>query len=367
MVMQCTNLGGMEQVAYALMRDLASTGRFRFRVTTPRPFGPGESRVRALDPHAQAFPYRGRFGWRDFSSFRKHLQTRAAEASTAWVMGTCAASLAALKRLPRRKQKILSHHYHHFESRTSGAKWWGFYHALCRQLDLITYPTDFTRREALRLAPWLAPKAHVVRNGYTSFYTGETERLRLQAEARQQLGLDPEAFLVGNAGWLIPRKRFDLFLHTCALLKAKLPRAQFVVCGGGHLEDELKALAHSLNIADSTHFFGWVEDLTPHYRAWDLCLFNSDFDTLPCTPMEAASHGCVVAASLTYGGLGEFLEDGATGLFASEHDPALMAQRICELARNPAFAENLRAAAAEKLDSEFSTAQALAFYEDAIR
>ena len=37
-IMQCTNLGGMEQVAFRVMEELRKDG-FDFRIVSPRPFG----------------------------------------------------------------------------------------------------------------------------------------------------------------------------------------------------------------------------------------------------------------------------------------------------------------------------------------
>jgi glycosyltransferase involved in cell wall biosynthesis len=101
-----------------------------------------------------------------------------------------------------------------------------------------------------------------------------------------------------NAGWLIPRKRFDIFLKTAAEVKKRLPESYFVICGNGLLEDKLKKLADDLCLTGSIRFTGWVEDLTPYYQSSDVLLFNSDYDAFGCTPLEAAGHGCIVVPLL---------------------------------------------------------------------
>ncbi len=358
-VMQCTNLGGMEQVALRCMEGLAADG-LDFRIATPRPFGPARARVLAFDPRARDFPYRGRFGWRDFPAFRRHVRERATGASHVWVTGTCAASLAAVKGL--RLPKVLSHHYHHFEGRFAWARWRAFYELLCRGLDAVTYPTAFTRDEALRIAPWLARKAVVVPNGYPLRYADETERLRLRAEARRRFGLGDGDFVVGNAGWLIARKRFDVFLDAAAAIAHAVPEARFVICGDGPLRAALAARAADLGLAGRVRFEGWVADLSDHYRAWDALLFNSDFDAFGNVAIEAASHGCPVVASLAYGGLGEFLEHGVNGFLFRAHDTAALTEAAVALARDPALAARVRAAARTTLAARFSPDAALAFY-----
>jgi hypothetical protein len=96
-IMQCTNLGGMEQVAFRVMGELAREYKIKFRIVTPTPFGSGKSRVLEFDPTSRDFPYRGRFGWRDFWQFRARVRELANECSHVWITGTSAAALAAVK------------------------------------------------------------------------------------------------------------------------------------------------------------------------------------------------------------------------------------------------------------------------------
>lgn len=359
-ILQCTNLGGMEQVTYGLLEGLSGRENCRFRFVTPRPFGPGKDRLTAVDSGASDFVYRGKFGWRSFAPFKERVASLASETEAAWVTGTGAAALAAIRKLPLRK--VLSHHYHHFEKATSRFQWYSFYHLLCRGLDAVTYPTNFTRNEAISIAPWLKEKSHVVRHGYATHYRSEEERLELQRRARHNLNLPEDAFVVGNAGWLVQRKRFDVFLHTAQQVAEKNPAAYFVICGGGELETELKELARSLGIADRVRFTGWISDLVPYYQAWDVCLFNSDFDTLPCASIEPATHGCVFVGSLLYGGLGEFYQTGQNGILLREHDPRRLASELAALAKSPRMATEFRQASTEKLKAEYSVQQALDFY-----
>lgn len=357
-ILQCSNLGGMEQVTFDLMRDLHASGDFHFRVMTPRHFGDGEMMFRQIDPQALDFDYKGKYGWRSFPKFRQAVREQAKDSDRIWITGTCACSLAAARSL--KQPVILSHHFPHFEDRTSLLKWFGFYHLLCRRLQAITYPTEFTRAEALVVAPWLKDKTHVVRHGYTVHFVDEESRLQARSEARQKLGLPEDALIIGNAGWLIPRKRFDVFLETAARVRQKIPNAHFVICGGGPHEKELRAHAHRLGLTDAVHFAGWVRDITLYYQAWDVCLFNSDADSFGRTPVEAACHGCLAVASVPYGGLGEFLIHNENGIFLHQHNADLLAREIISLWHEPERAKGFRVAAVEKLRSEYDPAASVA-------
>lgn len=360
-LIQCTNLGGMENVSYSLYEQLQSRGS-TVRITTPRPWGPGKSRVLRIDSKAQAFNYKGKFGWRSFPAFQRHVRALSESSDKVWVTGTCVSCLAAAGLTG--KKVLLSHHYHHFENRLSRLRWTAFYLAFGKILDMVTYPTEFTRNEALRIAPWLKGKTHIVRYGFDLHYENEARRLDLKHEARRSLGIPPDAFVVGNGGWLIPRKRFDVFLQTAQLVSQQIPNARFIICGGGPEENNLRKLAQELGIADKVHFQGWVQDMSPYYRAWDALLFNTDFDTSPCTPLEAASYGCLCVASCHYGGVSEFLKDGRTGFLLDQHDTGKLAQRLVLLARNSELALKIRQQAIELLKQEFNNEAALKFYEN---
>jgi glycosyltransferase involved in cell wall biosynthesis len=329
---------------------------------TPRPWGPGKTRVLQTDPSASAFHYRGKFGWRSFKGFGARARTVGKGCDRIWVIGTCASCLSA-GWLTGRKV-LLSHHYHHFENKASRLRWTAFYLAFGPGLDAITYPTEFTRNEALSIAPWLKGKTHVVRHGFNIHYSNEEQRLADKRAARAELQMPQDGLLIGNGGWLIPRKRFDIFLRTAALVSRKIPGARFYICGGGPEEGRLRKLACELGISDKVHFLGWVQDMSPYYRAWDILLFNTDFDAFGCTPPEAASYGCLCVASCTYGGLSEFLQDGQTGFLLDQHDPDNLAVLITRLAQDSALALRLRRQAIHMLDEKFNHEMALKFYEN---
>lgn len=361
-LLQCTNLGGMEQVAYRLMERLSTSGGLEFAVLTPRPFGAGKSRLRAVDSYAADSPHRGRFGWRDAPKFKEQVEARAKSCSHIWISGTSVASLRAVRDLSQ--PKVLSHHYHHFENRWSGVKWRAFYEGFARNIDAITYPTRFTRDEAIRIAPWIAERAVVVPNGVQCLWRDQQDRIALRNAARKRLGVPEDAFVIGNAGWLIQRKRFDIFLSTAKKVLTSLPSARFVVCGGGPLEAELKSQARALGIENSVTFTGWVADLSDQYHSWDVMLFNSDFDTLPCGPLEAAAHGCIVVASLRYGGLSEFIHHNVNGFLLEDHDVSTLAQTVLALASDEALTARCLAALQTSLRSDYSVAAGSTFYSE---
>ena len=356
-IMQCTELGGMEQAAYGLMDRMLKGGRIGFKVVTPQQFGLGRARLAPLDPDAADCEYRGRFGWRSQRRFRRLVSARATDCSAIWVTGASVASLTAVMRSPL--PKILSHHHHHFEGRGSWWRWRAFYELFGHRLDAVVFPTAFTRDEAVSIAPWLKSRTHVIRNGVTLQETLPSDRLA----ARRLLDLPERALIIGNGGWLIARKRFDIFLQVAARVKAVLPEAVFVICGDGPLRPELEEMATALGLADCVRFEGWTSDMTPYYKAFDIALFNSDHDAFGRTPLEAASHGAIVVASVLHGGLSEFIQHERNGFLWPRHEVGKMAEAIIRVGSGDG-AERIRQSAFASIRRDYDIARAAAEYAE---
>ncbi len=328
-ITQCTNLGGMEHADAKLQRDLHERYDVSFDVVSPRSRGAGAPMFEGMGSPPRYFDYRGKFNMRGHAPFSNYVEQASLGTDAIWVTGTCVSSLLAAKRV--RRPAVLSHHFHHGTDLTSRLKWRAFYELLCRDLKAIVYPNSFTRDEALRIAPWIEPKTRVVAYSFEISSSQDLRRDSARHDARRRLRIPSNAWVIGNFGWLIERKRFDVFLDVAALVARRIPEAYFVIGGGGPDEPALRQQAERLGILDRVRFDGWITDLSDHWRALDILLFNTDFDALGRTPLEAAGFGVPVVASSRYGGLSEFFEGGECGFFFGEHDRAGMTGAIVRL------------------------------------
>jgi glycosyltransferase involved in cell wall biosynthesis len=321
-LMQCTDLGGMEQSSLRLMRGLTQHGH-EVKVVSLHPLGPLAPHLSAAGIDAVGLDYRGALGWRSLPALRRQL---AGETADALIMtGSNLLAMLALGRLAR-GNRLLAMHFHH--AVRPDWQWRLFYRLASTRFSAISYPSDFVRAEAEAIAPWLAPITRTIRNPLEAPEAwGAGER----AAARRQLGLPPDAPLVGNAGWLIPRKRFDVFLRVAALVATARPDVRFVIAGNGAEEQGLRELAQTLGIADRVIWLGWVGDMRPFYLSLDLLLFSSDWDAWGNTPVEAMTYGVPVVASVLHGGLGEIISDGGVGTLFDTHDIEGMAASVLAL------------------------------------
>jgi glycosyltransferase involved in cell wall biosynthesis len=111
----------------------------------------------------------------------------------------------------------------------------------------------------------------------------------------------------------------------------------------------LEALSRELNIADRVKWLGWQKDMTSFYQSLDLLLFNSDWDAMGMTPLEAVSYGVPLVASVLHGGLKEILDRDEYGLVLSEHDIEQLAEKAVGFLQDPPGARRAALAARERV------------------
>jgi glycosyltransferase involved in cell wall biosynthesis len=160
-------------------------------------------------------------------------------------------------------------------------------------------------------------------------------------------------FVVAGVGRLHPQKNFSLFLDVAAELLRRGLRIRFVIAGTGPEEQMLQARCASLGISRSVQFLGHVKDTASVYAASDALLMTSKFEGTPLTALEAmAVQLPIVAPRLD--GIGEILKDGVDALLIDSAEPALYADAITRLHKDPELAKRLGAEAERNVRENFS-------------
>lgn len=331
-VIQGTNLGGMEQASLRLMVGLKERGH-SCEVVSLNPIGGLGPLLKENNIPAVGLPYLGRWGWR--SHFLRRRAFRSIQADALLMTGHNLFAMLALGDLCRGR-RMLAIHFHH-RGVMPPWQWRLIYRVACSRFQAITFPSDFVRNEAEELYPPVKRLSHTIYNPlpFPSLPTDEERR-----QARLALGLPLDVPVIGNAGWLIPRKRFDVFLRTAQLVSRQVPDALFLIAGDGEERVKLESLARELNIADRVKWIGWQKDMPQFYRCLDVMLFNSDWDAMGLAPLEALSHGVPIVASVLHGGLKEMIGDDCGMLIPSHAIEALAAKAISGI-RNPQAAREV--------------------------
>jgi glycosyltransferase involved in cell wall biosynthesis len=172
-------------------------------------------------------------------------------------------------------------------------------------------------------------------------------------EARRALGLDAQAWVVGNVGRLHPDKDQATLLRGFAQALPGLPSgARLAILGKGGLEARLKALAAELGIDGQVDFLGQVPDARRYFQAFDVFALSSDHEPFGMVLLEAMAAGVPLLATAC-GGAREVVE--GVGVLFPLGDAAQLAQGLQHMAGLDA---GQRAACAQhmlqRLDERFS-------------
>jgi glycosyltransferase involved in cell wall biosynthesis len=329
-LIQCTNLGGMEQAALELARELQGQGH-RPEFLSLTPVGDLGPVLESAGIPVSGIQYRGAFGWRSFFPLKKKLKGVDADALIMFghnLMGMLALGSFCADR------RILTLHFHH-QGVMHPLLWKLLYSIAGRRFANIVFPSDFIRDEAIALCPWVEHRSRILRYPFATHPSVSPEE---KLEARRSLGVSEDGVFVGNAGWLIPRKRWDVFLRVAAKVSKSRPDARFLIAGDGPQRPSLEALAEELGISKRVHWIGWQKDLDVFFKSLDVMLFNSDWDAMGRTPLEAMTYGVPVVASVTHGGLGEVMDSEEHGFFLREHDLEKLAGYVVNLLNQSALA-----------------------------
>jgi glycosyltransferase involved in cell wall biosynthesis len=332
-IMQCTNLGGMEQTTLGRIRGLIAMGH-DCRVLSLNPLGPLQSLLEENSIPAEGLSYKGRGGWRSFRDLRQKLKTISADAllMTGHNLG---ATLALGDLAPDRR--VMSIHFHH-EGVCPDWQWRLIYRAACQRFHAITFATNFIREEAERIYPPVAEIAVTLPN---PFEIPPLPTMSDRLQARSRVGIPEQAFVIGNAGWLIQRKRFDVLLRVLSeLQKCEVP-AICIIAGDGPLRPDLEALSRELGVSEQVRWLGWRKDLRDFYLALDVLVFNSDWDALGRTPIEALLLGTPVVASVQKGGLAEVISDDRYGFLTDKHDVEWLTSKLRTLRSDAALRNSM--------------------------
>jgi len=185
-----------------------------------------------------------------------------------------------------------------------------------------------------------------------------------RADARLQLGLAEDGFVVIYVGHLQARKAVDRLLEAFRRLVVQLPNARLLVVGGepGGEDDvgrELRKQAADGELADRVSFCGVVPDPVRHLWASDVFVLPSSREGMPNSILEALACGLPGVAPASAGGT--HLLSGC-GVVPPSNDPEDLLDALSSLASDPvgraALASNARARAAE-----FDVERVIARYE----
>lgn len=193
-----------------------------------------------------------------------------------------------------------------------------------------------------------------------------------RTQAKRDLNLGEE-LLVLFVGRIEPLKGVDILIQALAVTELDQPLTAIVAGGDAASADiaELRELAEAVGVADRVRFVGTLPraELPTYYRAADVCVMPSYYESFGLVAVEALACGTPVIATRV-GGLQHTVQDGRTGYLLSWRCPEPFAERIEALLENEDIRRRFGEAAPESV-RRFSwdrvSAQILEVYEDLLQ
>jgi glycosyltransferase involved in cell wall biosynthesis len=161
-----------------------------------------------------------------------------------------------------------------------------------------------------------------------------------RADNRRYLGIPGDRFAVGWIGRMTAVKRTDDILVAFKRLRDSGIDAVLCLVGDGPDRPELERRAHELGVIRDTVFLGYQEDVAPFYSAFDALILPSSNEGTPVSAIEALAAGRPVVATRV-GGVPDVVRDGEDGFLVDAGDTDELADRLEQLARDPALRERM--------------------------
>lgn len=180
------------------------------------------------------------------------------------------------------------------------------------------------------------------------------------AEWRTKLGLSDDLIVIGLIGRIHPFKGQDCIVDVACRMKSMGFENFCVLVIGDVYEgyewflEQIKAKIQELELTQHFYFCGYQQDIAGILSAVDISVVPStlpeSFGLVTVEAMAAAKP--VVATAL--GGSTEIVVDGVTGFLVPVNEPAQMAQRLIQLARDPKLRQTMGERGRERALTLFS-------------
>jgi len=200
-------------------------------------------------------------------------------------------------------------------------------------------------------------------------------------EAKQFIGLPPEARMVLFVGRIEPLKGLDTLIHAMARLdmQAILRPVHLAVIGGEpnadseNMSDEmarLQKLCDELSMGGMVVFLGkrGQDTLPYYYSATEVVVMPSLYESFGMVALEAMACGTPVIAS-DVGGLGYLVQNGVTGYTIPDSEPDTLRDKLSALLNDAPLRQTMGVSAAEhakSYDWEIIAAQIIEAYKSTL-
>ena len=233
----------------------------------------------------------------------------------------------------------------------------------CRihRAHVVLTPAPSLRRQILELTEAQAPADREVLALPNAIDAGEYRRQGGAGDIRVELGIEPDAPVVGVVSRFTPHKHPLQILEVARLTAAVLPRVRFLFVGGfkdSLFERAVLARRDELGLGGSCRFLGHRSDPARFYRGIDVLLHASEREGHPKVFNEAMVFSRPIVAARAIGSI-DVVEDGVNGLLAEPADAPGMAAALLKLLQSADLRRQMGEAGRRRVETLYSPERVL--------
>lgn len=161
-----------------------------------------------------------------------------------------------------------------------------------------------------------------------------------RGRARQQLGLPPDATVIGAVGRLVPLKNHARLIQVMPEILRRHPDTRLVIIGDGELAATLRQEVAAHHLQDRVVLAGGRKDVADLLPAFDIFALPSQTEGLSIALLEACASQLAVVATQV-GGNPEIIHEGHTGLLIPADNNAALTQALMRLLDDPHLRDEL--------------------------
>ncbi|MCD6385538.1 glycosyltransferase [Candidatus Sumerlaeota bacterium] len=154
------------------------------------------------------------------------------------------------------------------------------------------------------------------------------------SELRAELGISPEAFIIGNVGALTDHKGHRYLIDAAKQVTQKIPESVFLIAGEGEERPYLEKQISRLQLRQQVRLLGFRQDVIEIMRVFNLFVVSSHLEGLCTSMLDAMALGIPVIATRT-GGIPDAVIDRETGMLVEPKNPSTLAEAIIYAHQHP--------------------------------
>jgi glycosyltransferase involved in cell wall biosynthesis len=175
-----------------------------------------------------------------------------------------------------------------------------------------------------------------------------------RGDLRAELGLAPDAPLVGMLGRLVPIKDGTTMIDAIA----RTPGVHLAIVGDGESRPELTRAVAARSVEGRVHFTGWRSDVASVLADVDVVGLTSRNEGTPVALIEALAAATPVVATRV-GGVPDVVDDHVTGLLVPPGDPRALSRALAQLLADPQMRRRFGTEGRARMVARFSATRLL--------